>query len=393
MLRSSGARAKAVREILKFKPSIEMSVAKTVKDTAKRFPGHKALLFEGTAWTYREFDRTIDQRATAIAALGIKQGDAVALMMDNRPEFLFNAYALNRLGAVVALINTNLQGPGLCHGIRIAEAKLAIIGAEHLDVYKKAIAQADDLELRLLVDTEANAKSVKLPKGALDLTAKAQQVTEPDFDGPTVLGQDLMAYIYTSGTTGLPKAGRILNARARLAATGFGGFALGTGRWDTIYCCLPLFHSNGFLVASSTAFCSGATLALSRKFSASKFWDEIRSTESTVFVYIGEICRYLLAQPERANDAEHKLRAVIGNGMRPEVWEEFVRRHRPGVVHEFYGATEGNVNMVNLTGKFGSVGKMPPLAKLNNALLVRFDHEAQEPYRGPDGRCVNCEPG
>jgi fatty-acyl-CoA synthase len=75
------------------------------------------------------------------------------------------------------------------------------------------------------------------------------------------------------------------------------------------------------------------------------------------------------------------------------VWRGFVERFDPGLVLEFYGATEGNVNMTNLLGVEGSVGRMPPLPWLDNALLVRFDRDRGEPARDTLGRCIPCQPG
>jgi len=117
----------------------------------------------------------------------------------------------------------------------------------------------------------------------------------------------------------------------------------------------------------------------------------VRDSGATAYVYIGEICRYLLNRPPEPTDGQHRVRRVIGNGLRPEIWDEFVERFRPGRVFEFYGATEGNVNMINLTGRRGSVGRIPPI--LDNTLLVRFDPATQEPMRDENGRCIACKPG
>jgi fatty-acyl-CoA synthase len=134
-------------------------------------------------------------------------------------------------------------------------------------------------------------------------------------------------------------------------------------------------------------------MALSRKLSVSRFWDEIAESGATCFVYIGEICRYLLSAPTHPRERDHKLRCIVGNGMRPDVWPEFVERFRPGLVHEFYGATEGNINMSNLFGIEGSVGRMPPLPGLNNAYLARFDPDTEAPVRNARGRCIPCKAG
>jgi fatty-acyl-CoA synthase len=137
---------------------------------------------------------------------------------------------------------------------------------------------------------------------------------------------------------------------------------------------------------------SGASLALRRRFSASAFWDDVREFDATHFQYIGEFCRYLLSQPPRPNDREHRIRAIIGNGLRADVWAPFQERFGIPRIVEFYGATEGNVPIVNFENKVGSVGRYPFKA-LSNARLVRYDVEADAPVRDARGLCVECSPG
>jgi fatty-acyl-CoA synthase len=116
-----------------------------------------------------------------------------------------------------------------------------------------------------------------------------------------------------------------------------------------------------------------------------------------MFFYVGEMCRYLINQPEDQAEAHHCVRAMIGNGLRPDIWEKFKARFRIPKVLEFYGSTEGNVNMLNFDGKAGAIGRVPHYVNaLINVRLVKFDVEAEAPVRGPDGLCIeaaNDEPG
>jgi len=158
-----------------------------------------------------------------------------------------------------------------------------------------------------------------------------------------------------------------------------------------MYCALPLYHSAGGAMCVAAALRAGGAIALRRRFSASHFWDDVRRYDATAFQYIGEFCRYLLNQPEGARDRDHSLRFAIGNGLRPDIWEEFQKRFGIPRMVEFYGATEGNVAMVNLDNKVGSVGKRPP-ALVSAPRLIRFDVEADEQIRGDDGLCIECRP-
>jgi fatty-acyl-CoA synthase len=203
-----------------------------------------------------------------------------------------------------------------------------------------------------------------------------------------VRGGDPLFLIYTSGTTGLPKAARFSHSRFM----GGGSYALlgGFGRGDVLYCALPLYHTVGGVMCVNAVLRAGATLALARRFSASRFWQEAAESGATAFQYVGELCRYLLSQPNGPHDRTHRVRLAVGNGLRADVWAAFQERFRVARIVEFYGATEANVSMVNLAGRVGSVGRPAPGLQV---ALVRYDAEREAPLRGPDGRCIPCAEG
>ncbi len=133
---------------------------------------------------------------------------------------------------------------------------------------------------------------------------------------------------------------------------------------------------------------------LARRFSASRFWVDCVEHRATHFQYIGELCRFLLNQSERPEEREHTIRVCVGNGLRAEVWVPFQRRFRIPEIVEFYGATEGNVAVVNLDNKVGSIGRVPP--RLRSAMgirLLKYDVEGNELVRDAAGRYVESEPG
>ncbi len=205
--------------------------------------------------------------------------------------------------------------------------------------------------------------------------------------------KDTALLIYTSGTTGLPKAARISHMRAQLYMRGFAG-ATGARASDRVYVTLPLYHATGGLCAMGAALLNGASVALRGSFSASHFWGDVNAEEgATMFVYIGELCRYLVNHPPAANEHLHRLRLAFGNGLSPDVWSELQSRFRVPRILEFYGSTEGNVSLFNFDGGQGAVGRIPPyLAPLFNVALARFDVEKEAPTRGADGRCIPCGP-
>src|SRR3546814_902933 len=137
---------------------------------------------------------------------------------------------------------------------------------------------------------------------------------------------------------------------------GVGQLAVRMRRDDVLYCALPLYHNNALTVSWSAMLGAGCTLALGRKFSATRFWDEIHRVDATAFCYIGELCRYLLNQPRKASDREHRVRLIIGNGLRAELWDDFQQRFGIARICEFYGASEGNLAFVNGFGLARTAG-------------------------------------
>ena len=163
--------------------------------------------------------------------------------------------------------------------------------------------------------------------------------------------------------------------------SGFGRLGARLHPGDTLYCCLPLYHNNAVTVALSAVLGGGATFALGAKFSASGFWDEVRAADATAFVYIGELCRYLLNRPASPRDRDHRVNTMIGNGLRAEIWDEFKSRFGVQRVVEFYGASEGNIAFINVLNADRTAGICP----LPHA-VVEYDEDSGAPRRGADGR-------
>ena len=208
-----------------------------------------------------------------------------------------------------------------------------------------------------------------------------------------IRARDTALLIFTSGTTGLPKAARITHVRAQLYMRGFAG-ATGAKSTDRIYVALPLYHATGGLCALGAALLNGGSVFLRRKFSATHFWTEAIDEGCTMFVYIGELCRYLVNQAPSEEESRHKIRMAFGNGLRPDIWPVMKQRFRIPEILEFYGSTEGNVSMFNFDGREGAIGRAPKwLRKQFNIRLVQFDVEAEAPIRGINGLCIEAGAG
>ncbi|MEN9855703.1 MAG: hypothetical protein RLZZ157_829, partial [Pseudomonadota bacterium] len=182
------------------------------------------------------------------------------------------------------------------------------------------------------------------------------------------------------------------HARVQIMSKTFIG-PTGTCETDRVYCPLPLYHSTGGICGVGIALNTGAALVLRGKFSATQFWDDVVEHKCTIFVYIGELFRYLVATPAHAKEKAHKLRACFGNGLRADVWARAQDRFGLTRIVEFYGSTEGNVSFINVDSTMGAVGRIPPYMKKRfNVELVRFDVEQERPVRNASGFCEICAP-
>lgn len=347
-LRLATLRASAVR-----------SVGSVFQDAAARHPERAFLRFGGDEISYGDANATVNRMASALAGRGVGPGSTVGIMAGNAPEALLVALAVVKLGAAAGMLNHNQRGEVLDHSVRVLDAT-ALVASED---YRHLLPDALDLgTLAEAGTTDANpAETARVPAGSTAFL------------------------IFTSGTTGLPKASAMSHFRWLKSMAGLGKLGVRLRGDDTLYCCLPLYHNNALTVSLSSVLAAGATFALGKSFSASRFWDDVIRTRSTAFCYIGELCRYLLNQPARPAEREHRVRVIVGNGLRPELWDDFTSRFGIARVAEFYGASECNLAFVNALNIPRTAGACPlPYA------VVEYDGDAA---RRVDGRLRKVKTG
>jgi fatty-acyl-CoA synthase len=307
--------------------------------------------------------------------------------MPNRPEFLALWLGVTRIGGVVALLNTNLRETALAHCINVVNPKHIIVGAELIEALQSARSHLTG-GAKIWLHGEAGAEFPRIEPEVDDKSG--EPLTDAERRPLTI--EDRALFIYTSGTTGLPKAANINHYRLMLASHAFAG-VMDVRASDRMYDCLPMYHTAGGVLATGPLLIKGGSVVIRERFSVSSFWDDIVRWECTLLQYIGEFCRYLVNSPPHPKERAHKLRLACGNGLRPDVWPDFKTRFAIPQIVEFYAATEGNVTLFNFEGKEGAVGRIPwYLAHRFPTKVVRFDVELQQPVRGPDGFCIECEP-
>jgi len=353
-----------------------------------KYPDNIAFIEDDREWTYREFDSYANRVASWALAEGGKPGDTVAIFVRNRLEYVGLWFGLSKVGMVPALINYQLRAAALAHCVTISHAKLAIVDHELIDAWKSAKGQLSK-ELSAF-SAFGKTKSLK----SFDEAVAEQSSTRPDHNiRKGLVAGDIFMKMFTSGTTGMPKAAKMTHTRGQYYMRGF-VVASGATSADRVLMVLPMYHGTGGLCGVGLALTTGGAVIVRSKFSASTFWDEAVRYKATMFMYVGELCRFLLNAPPHPKERQHQIRCIVGNGLRPEVWSKFTQRFNIPKVVEFYGATEGNISLINFTNKVGAVGRIPEyMRNKSNGDLIKFDIESNKHIRGKSGFCLRTDVG
>jgi len=372
--------ANTLVDIIKISEENKISWGTIIERNAQEYPDNVAIKFEDVTLTYKEFNEWVNRYANYFISLGLKKGDVVELMMANCPEYLMIVYGIGKIGAITSLINIDLRKMSLTHCLKLTPGKFIIVGENCYESFNSV--QSDlDLSQGQILYFLPDQGLISIPEGFIDLS---QEVKNFPGDNPSttqnVKASDNFTYIFTSGTTGFPKATKVIHAGMVGTYYVFGHMIGEFTPTDTMYVSLPLFHSNSLAVGCASAFAGGAALAIGRRFSASRFWDEIRKHNATAFNYIGEVCRYLINQPPKPDDSDNPVRVAIGLGLRPEIWTEFKERFNIEKIGECYGATEGAGMFFNFLNFDRTVGLC-----VNPYAIVKYDHDTESPVRNEEG--------
>ncbi|MCC6641670.1 MAG: long-chain-acyl-CoA synthetase [Deltaproteobacteria bacterium] len=377
---------------LQHTPDQRYTVADRLEERAAAHPERSFVRYASRDFSYGALNALANRTAEGARAIGLRRGDVVALVMENRPEFLATWMGLAKLGVTTALVGTQLRGPSLRHALDTARPRVIVAGSECAEALA-SLAAAIPAPVWMATDPDAESRATTTPPAQRwdDLLARAtDENPDPALREGLRAGDDLF-HLFTSGTTGLPKAARLSHMRWLGVGDGMSAIA-GYGPEDVLACVLPLYHGAGGMVVVSCALSQGASLWLARRFSASRFWSEVRERGVTAFQYVGEICRYLANQPPGPADRDHRLRTMMGAGLGADVWRVFADRFGVERILEGWSSTEANTSLINLDGVVGSCGRIP-YPERHNGRLIRFDPETETHPRGESGFCIECAPG
>ncbi|XP_044265239.1 long-chain fatty acid transport protein 4-like [Tribolium madens] len=246
----------------------QQTVAKIFTKLASKHPQKVAFYFENEIWTFEDVDKYSNKIGNFFKNQGFKRGDAVALVLESRPEYVTIWLGLAKIGVVTALINSNLVADPLAHSIQVADAKAVIYGSD----FAKAISDISGKILKIRLYQFAKNGGELLPN-SVDLAKEVEKEGNGPLTSDIAKGRprDKLLFIFTSGTTGLPKAAVIPNTRFIFMALGIRYMAV-ISENDIIYDPLPLYHSAGTIVGVGQCILKGTTVVIRKKFSASYFW-------------------------------------------------------------------------------------------------------------------------
>ena len=357
------------------RPTTKSSIGAVFQDIAGKQPERTFVIADEGRLTYGEANERVNRYASVLRDAGVKRGDVVGLLSHNSIDMLLVMLATVKLGAVSGLLNYNQRGDVLDHSLGILDARVVVL-EESLRESLETAPSAGQQNVMTLDEMRAAADA-----------APAPAAHNPSECAET-RGHEKAYYIFTSGTTGMPKASIMSHHRWLKSYSGLGGLGVRLRPDDTLYCCLPLYHNNAVTVALGAVLNGGASMAIASKFSVSNFWNDIVRFDASSFVYIGELCRYLLGQPERPIERQHRVRVIVGNGLRTDIWREFQERFGIERIAEFYGASECNIAFINAYNLDETAGTCPLPHK-----VVRYDPDTGDALRNAKGRLEQVKTG
>jgi crotonobetaine/carnitine-CoA ligase len=361
--------------------AVDMSHADLLEEKAAKLGGRPYLLFRDQVFSYAQMNQNANRMANWLKSIGGAPGTGLAIVMKNSPRWLDVFFGLEKLGMYTVPVNVALRSDQLAYILDNSEARFLVIDHDLFQYFQPIAEKVPGIE-KIIVNTQGAPDGYTIPPSTIDLdeayapdisTAKPDVKYNPD---------DLCVIMYTSGTTGLPKG-----VVYRYSSTSVKPLAIITRiisqKNEVSYTCYPLFHANALFLSVTIAMHGEGAIALGEKFSASRFWDEVRHFGATTFNGLGAVMPILMKQPRKRNDADNPIRFVVSSGCPADIWRDFEERF--GLeIYEGYGAVDGgNVLITNFgTAPVGSMGK--PLG----AKIRLVDPEGKDVPTGTPGELI-----
>jgi carnitine-CoA ligase len=322
-------------------------VEQLIRQRVAEHPEATWLKWADTEIAWRDVLSNAQRAANGLLELGVSPGERVAILMGNRPEFLWAHFGIGFIGGASVPVNISQRGPTLQHILRDSGATAVIIADDMRDALAAVAGDLAGLRHIVVVDGPAgNGADWDFDR----LMSGADRPPEVELAEPA----GSVGMMYTSGTTGPPKG--VVAAKYDTTPLLTLLRASGVRPGETMYTPLPLYHGNALLVSATGAMVLDAKLALAPRFSASRLWDDCRRYEAAEFNTLGGMISILLKQPPGPGDRDHQVRVVLSAGCPPDRWEEFQRRFGVRLI-EWFGMVDSPGILLNDAGRVGSMGR------------------------------------
>ncbi len=365
-----------------------MNIRELIETQSKKNPGKVFLYFGEQEITYEAFDHNINKAANMFLDLGIRKGDRVCFLLPNCPEFLYGWLGLAKIGAILVPINTNYKTEETRYIINHSEASTILVHSSLKEVIESIRSETPSLRNFLLLGADTGNGCYRLFDEAVRNASSNLRPTE-------VSEEDLCEIMYTSGTTGPSKG--VMMTHKYWIINGYGySHPMDVNPQDRLFTCLPFFHANAQGYSTMGALTAGASLIVVERFSAAKFWDQIRHYKATVFNFIGAMLTILSKQAESERDRDHHVRAAYGSPALDKKFQDYMEKRYGMIFVSGYGLTECGLCLIQpLYGlrKAKSIGlpKQIPGAGFVNEIKIADDHGREVP-RGTIGEIVIKNP-
>lgn len=341
-----------------------MNIPRLIGQACQRNPKKVFLFFENQEITYQIFQENVYKTANWFSRLGIKKGDRVCLNLPNCPEFLYIWMGLSHIGGIMVPINVAFKEKEATYILRHSECKAYVGNEETLGITKNVHRDLPFLKRIISIDGKPDSPDI------LNFSSFKQE--ESQLLNPVDLSaDDISSIMYTSGTTGSPKGVMVTHQAYVCCGQGYTYWA-NISDQDRLFTCLPLYHANAQYYSTMGSLAAGASLILVNRFSVSRFWDQIRKYDATIFNFIGAMVVFLMKQPESPLDSQNNIRVAYGT---------------PALAKELQDRFEARFGLTVLAGyaltecPFGTIQPLQGIRKPKSIGIPRFHPEFENKIR------------
>jgi crotonobetaine/carnitine-CoA ligase len=350
-----------------------MNLCEFLENSTKKNPKKTYLYYGEEQISYEIFNENVNRVANGFLKLGIRKGDRVCMMHFNCLEFLYTWLGLSKIGGILVPINVAFKEKEVEYIVGHSEAVAIVAGKGYIPIIDAACPRIPLLKQFISIGNGEIAGWIPFQE-LLRSPAELQRRVE-------LTGDDISTIMYTSGTTGPPKGVMVSHKAYIYCGEGF-TLWIDIKENDRLFTCLPLYHANAQYYSTMGSLAAGAGLILVERFSASRFWDQIRKYGATIFNFIGAMLLILIKQPESENDMDNPVRVAYGTPVLEKKIQDYVEKRYNLTVISGYALTEcsfGTIQPLYGMRKERSVGLPRQHPAFKNEIKIFDDHDNESP--------------